>query len=112
MSEFTLLLFPQPSTLNSQPRPSASGQNPLHDLSMHIRQPVLPALETIGEPLVVDAELMQDRRLQIVDVNGVLDDVEAEVVRRTERDARLHAAARHPQREGLAVVIAPVLLPI
>jgi len=34
----------------------------------------------VRESLMVEAEQVQDRRLQVVDVDGILGDVEAEVV--------------------------------
>ena len=39
---------------------------------------------------------MQDRRLQVVDVHRILDDVETKVVGPPVANARLHAAAGHP----------------
>ena len=41
----------------------------------------------VGQPFVVEAETMQDGRLQIVNVNLVLRDVEAQIVRRAVREA-------------------------
>ena len=38
---------------------------------MHVSQPILPALVAKRQPLVVDAEEMQDRRLHVVDVDRV-----------------------------------------
>ena len=50
--------------------PSPAGGNPrelrqdiLHHLAVNIRQPEVAALEAIGEPLVIEAEQMQDCRL-------------------------------------------------
>ena len=43
-------------------------------------QPLVEALELEGEPFVVDAQAVQDRGVQVVDVDRVLDDVVAEVV--------------------------------
>jgi hypothetical protein len=36
---------------------------------MHVRQPEVAALETVRQTLVVDAQAVQDRGVQIVDVN-------------------------------------------
>ena len=49
------------------------------------------------------------RGVQVVDVDPVLDDVEAEVVGLAERDARLDAAAGQPHGEGVGVVVAAVV---
>ena len=40
----------------------------------------MTALVAIGEAFVVDAELMEDGSLQVVDVNGVLGNADAVVV--------------------------------
>ena len=47
------------------------------------------ALEAEREALVVEAELVQDRGVQVVDVDGVLDGAEAELVGLRRRRARL-----------------------
>ena len=47
---------------------------------MHVGQPEIAALEPVGEPGVVDPEQVQDRRVQVVDLDGILDDVVREVV--------------------------------
>ena len=47
--------------------------------------------------------------MQVVDVDAVLDDVEAELVGLAERDARLDAAAGQPHGEGVGVMVAAVV---
>lgn len=47
---------------------------------MHISQPIVTPLETIRQPFAINAEQMQDRRLPVVDVDGVLDEVATELV--------------------------------
>ena len=59
---------------------------------------------------MVDAELVEDRRVEVVDVDDVLDRVVAEVVGLAVADAALDAAARHPDREALDVVVTAVAL--
>ena len=48
---------------------------------MNVGQAVVAALEAIAELRVVETELIQDRRLQVVNVNLVLRDAEAELIR-------------------------------
>ena len=43
-------------------------------------QPLVAAVAEEGQPLVVEAEQVQDRGVQVVDVDLVLDGVEAELV--------------------------------
>ena len=70
----------------------------------------MTALEFVGEAFVVDAQKVQDSSLEIVDVNFVLDGVEAELVAPAVTHAGLHTAARHPQRECVGMMIAAPLL--
>src|SRR5438094_7028975 len=55
-------------------------QDPLHHVAMHVRQPVVPPLELERQPGVVDAEQVQQRRLEVVDVYRVLRHVVGELV--------------------------------
>ena len=52
------------------------------------------ALELERQPLVVEAEQVQDRGVQVVDVDAVLRGVEAELVALAEREARLSRRRR------------------
>lgn len=55
-------------------------QDRLNDLAGHVGEPEVTALEAIGEPGMVDAEQVQNRRLEIVRMDRVLRDVVTEVV--------------------------------
>ena len=61
---------------------------------------------------VVDAQAVQDRGVQVVDVDGVLDDVVAVVVGLAVGDAGLDAAAGQPDREAARMVVAAVILAV
>jgi hypothetical protein len=63
---------------------------------MHIRQPELAALEAIGEAFVIDAEAVQDGGLKVMDMDGILQGIETEVVGTAESHTGLDAAAGHP----------------
>ena len=43
----------------------------LHHLAMHVGQAEVAALVAIGQPRVVDAQQVQDRGVQVMDVDGV-----------------------------------------
>ena len=60
------------------------------------------------EPARVEAELVQDRGVDVGDVVAVLDGVEADLVGRAVDDAALDAAAGHPDREAVDVMVAAV----
>jgi len=52
----------------------------MQHIAMHIRQPEVASLVAIRQARVLQAEQVQDRRLQVVRVDGVRADVEAELV--------------------------------
>ena len=60
----------------------------------------------IGQLRVVDAEAVEDRRLQVVDVDGVFGDVVAEFVGFADDGSRFGAAAGQPHGEREGVVVA------
>ena len=60
------------------------------------------------QPARVEAELVQDRGVDVGDVVAVLDGVEAELVGRAVDDAALDAAAGQPDGEAVGVVVAAV----
>ena len=55
---------------------------------------------------MVETELVQDRRLQVVNVNWILGDAETEFIGRAVLEAAFDSAAGHPHREGVGIVIA------
>ena len=59
-------------------------------------QPDVEALELVRQPLVVDPQAVQDRGVQVVDVDRVLDHVVAEVVGLAVLDARPDALRAVP----------------
>ena len=63
-----------------------------------VGQAEFAALELVGELRVVESHQVQDRGVEVVDFDGIFDDVVAEIVGPAERDARLDAAAGHPDR--------------
>ena len=56
---------------------------------------------------MVNAHEVQQRGLEVVDMNGFVGDVVAELIRFAVDDAGLHTAARHPNRETARVMVAP-----
>lgn len=55
-------------------------QQLLNHVPMHVGQAVVAALKAIAQARVIEAKQVQNRRLQVVDVNFVLGDAEAELV--------------------------------
>src|SRR4030095_1117303 len=81
-------------------------QNLPHDVPGDVGQAEVAPGIAIGEPLVIEAEQMQDRGMKVVDVNPVLDGPEAEVVGRAVGQAPFHAAAGPPHRDAGRGVVA------
>src|SRR6185503_1631839 len=67
------------------------------------------ALETEGQLFVVDPQQVKQGRLEVVDIDGVGDDVVAELVGFAVAHAALYAAAGHPEGEGVGVMVAAPL---
>ena len=88
---------------------SVLSEDRRNDLPVHIREAVVPALKQVGELFVVNSHDVQDRGLQVVNMDGVFDDVVPEVVRGAVGDPRLYAAARDPAGETARVVITTVI---
>src|SRR5688572_30183863 len=62
-----------------------------------------------GEFLVIDAELMEDGGLEIVNVHGIVDHVVGEIVRLAVGEARLETAPGEPHGETTRMVVAAVI---
>src|SRR5438552_13135725 len=78
-------------------------------LSVHVSQPVVSSLEFVGEPFMIDAEEVENGRLQVMDVDGIFYDVVAEFVSRAINYAGLYARPCHPKGETARVVVAAII---
>ena len=76
------------------------------DLPVDVGQAKVSSLEAVGELGVVEAQEVQNRSLNVVDVDAILDGGEAELVGQADRLAPFDARAGHPHGEGIDVVIA------
>ena len=77
---------------------------------MYVGEAEVAALVLERQSFMVDAEQMQQRRVKVVHMDAVLDDVVAVVVGLADDGAALRAAAGHSQREAAAVVITPKVI--
>ncbi len=73
---------------------------------MYIGQSVLATLKTVCQLLVIKAQQVHDRGLQVMDVDFIFSDLKAEFIRLAVVEAALHAATRHPHCEAIRIVIA------
>ena len=72
-----------------------------------VGEALFAAAGMIDESSMVEAEKVQDRRLEVVRSDNVLHRAVADFVSGSERLATLNSAAGKPDREALAVVVAP-----
>ena len=77
---------------------------------LYAREFLVQTLEGEHQSLVVDSELVQDRGVKIPYMDGVRDDVVAEVVRLSVADTSLDAPACKPSREATWMVISTVVV--
>ena len=75
---------------------------------MHVRQTEISAGVAIGQSFVIEAHQMQNRGMDVMHVDRVLDGTEAEFVGGPMDVAPTYAAARHPHRKAIVVVVAAV----
>jgi hypothetical protein len=83
-----------------------SGQQVFDDVSVDVGEAEIAALMGVSKALVVEAETVKDGGLEVVDVNGVFDDVKAEFIRGAIGEASFYSTTSHPHGEGLGMVIA------
>ncbi len=86
------------------------GQDRFHRmLFFHAGQANVESLVLNREKLVVDSQAVQDRRIQIVDVDRVRGDVVTELIRFAVDDASFHAAAGQPDAKAARMMIPAVV---
>ena len=83
-----------------------SGQNVVHNMTMHVRQTAIDAGGAEGEAGVVDAQQMQDGRVQVVAVGFVFGGLVSEIVTFPVTGTRFDAGTAEPGDEGPPVMIA------
>lgn len=72
---------------------------------MDVCQPKVSSLESVGEFKVIDAEEVENGRMQVVDMDLVLDGVEPEIIGPPVHHAWFDAAASHPDGVSMGVMI-------
>src|SRR4051812_32758313 len=82
------------------------GEDLRHDAAVHVRQAALDAVVVVAQALVIEAEEVEDGRVEVVDGRDPLDRLVAEVVGGAEAEAALHAGAGEPDGESVRVVVA------
>src|SRR5262245_46837545 len=84
----------------------------LHDLanrfSLNECQSFVASQVGVGELVLIEAELMENRGMDVAEVVRLVDRLEANGIGRANRLAAANAAAGHPHREAQVVVVAPL----
>src|SRR5207249_2153427 len=83
-----------------------SRQDFANDFAGDVGEAEVAAVEAVGETGVVEAEEVQDGGVEVVDVDGVLDDAPAKVVGLADDLPTFDAAAGHPDAEGEWMMVA------
>ena len=87
---------------------NGSGQGFADDISRHVGQPLIPTIVAESQALVIEAEQMKDRRVDVVDVRLVLGGAQAHGVRRADDLPAFHSAAREPHAEAVRIVVTTI----
>src|SRR5687767_7171142 len=74
---------------------------------MHIRKPEIPALKSERQLRVLDAQQMQNGRMQIMHVNTVLNRIKPKLIRLPNDRAAPYTTARQPHSECIDMMVAP-----
>src|SRR5262245_34347330 len=90
---------------NNVSAPGFLGEHVADDMAVDIGEPPRRAVIVVGEPLVVEAEEVEDRRVEVVDVDNLLDGLVAELVGGAEAERALDARAGQPGGEPLRIVV-------
>ena len=75
-------------------------------VTVNIGEAEIATAVTEGELLVVHAQQVQDRGVQVVDVHAILDSVYAELIRGAVDVTTLRSAARQPDGKACVVMVA------
>ena len=85
------------------------GEDFIDQFAVDVGQSVSSSLVLEGQSAVVDAQAVQQRGIQVVDVDGVFQDVVRVVVGGAVRQSRLDAGSGDPGREASRMVVAAVV---
>ena len=88
---------------------SDSGDNVTHDVTVYVGQAEVSTRVSIGQLLMVEAHEVQDRGVQIVNVDSVFDGGQSKLIGRAVAESAFDTAAGHPDGVAVVVVVATFL---
>ena len=100
---FDLPILEEPQHLVQK---ACSRQDPFHNFSVIVREPEIASVVTICQLFVIEAQQVQDRRVQVVNVHFVFAGAGPQFVRCAVNHATFYAATGQPDAESAVVVIA------
>ena len=77
-------------------------------MTVNVRQTHVSSAESIRQFCVVNAEQVQHRRVQVVNLDSVFNDLITELVGRSVSDSAFHATASHPDRESVRIMVSAI----
>lgn len=87
------------------------GDQLFNDLGwLNAGQSLVETLVLEGESLMIDSQQVQDRGVEVADVDRILNDVVGEVVRLSVNGPALGTTARHPHRKAAGMVVTAVIV--
>ena len=84
----------------------------MHHGTVHVREPVVPTLDTMGELGVIEAEQMKESGVEVVHMNGVGDHIEAKVIGGSMHVPCSDSPAGEPDGKRAVMVVAAILSPL
>ena len=83
-----------------------SSQQFVNHVTVDVGQPKGSAGMSERQSFMIDSQQMQDRRLDIVHMDGIFNRMKSEVIGATDRLSHSDSSTRHPHGEGLGVMVA------
>ena len=83
----------------------------LNDSAVDVRESKVSTLIAVRQAFVIDAQLMKDGCLQVVDVNRIFDHVDAVIVRFAVRHSGFDSATSQPVCKAIRMMITSVVVP-
>lgn len=81
----------------------------VQDIAVHIGQPEIAAAKTVGQFLVIETQQMQDRGMQIMDLDALLDRFVTKIVGGAPGHAATNTAPGQPTGEAKRIVIPAII---
>ena len=78
----------------------------MHDVAVDVGQPVVATLMAVSQSRVIDAKQVKAGGMEVVNMNGVLDNPETKFVGRPVGKPAFDTSTGHPNAEALLVVVA------